>query len=56
MTKEKIEKIIENTKKLQEALADYSCDNCKEKNTCPFYEKGADECVYEIMAITAKGV
>lgn len=26
------------------------CDNCKEKEKCPFYEEGAEECVYEAMA------
>ena len=23
------------------------CDTCKERGTCPFYESGAEECVYE---------
>ena len=26
------------------------CNNCKEKDTCAFYEKDADECVYEALA------
>lgn len=29
------------------------CDNCTAKNTCSFYEKGADECVYDVLAATA---
>lgn len=30
------------------------CNNCSAKNTCPFYEKDADECVYEVLAEAAK--
>ena len=30
------------------------CDNCTAKNTCNFYEKGADECVYDALAALAK--
>lgn len=30
------------------------CDTCKEKGTCPFYESGSNECVYEILAQIAK--
>lgn len=26
------------------------CDTCKGKEKCPFYEKGAEECVYEALA------
>ena len=29
------------------------CDNCTAKNTCNFYEKGADECVYDVLAAAA---
>ena len=29
------------------------CDNCIAKNTCNFYEKGADECVYDVLAALA---
>lgn len=25
------------------------CDTCKEKGTCPFYESGSNECVYEFL-------
>lgn len=25
------------------------CNNCKEKDTCSFFEKDADECVYEAL-------
>lgn len=31
------------------------CDNCTAKNTCSFYEKGAEECVYEVLAAAVKG-
>lgn len=30
------------------------CNECKEKDTCPFYEKDAEECVYEALASLAK--
>lgn len=30
------------------------CNNCSAKNTCPFYEKDTDECVYEVLAEAAK--
>ena len=30
------------------------CDTCAAKETCPFYEVGADECVYEVLAGAAK--
>ena len=30
------------------------CDNCKDKETCPFYESGEDTCVYEVLARMAK--
>ena len=30
------------------------CDNCTAKDTCNFYEKGADECVYDVLAQMAK--
>lgn len=30
------------------------CDTCAAKSTCAFYEKGADECVYEVLAEYAK--
>lgn len=26
------------------------CDKCYNKDRCPFYEKGAEECVYDAMA------
>lgn len=26
------------------------CNNCSEANSCPFYEKDAKECVYEVLA------
>ena len=29
------------------------CDNCTAKDTCNFYEKGADECVYDVLAAAA---
>lgn len=29
------------------------CDNCTAKDTCSFYEKGADECVYDVLAAAA---
>ena len=25
------------------------CDTCNEKDTCPFYEAGTNECVYEML-------
>ena len=30
------------------------CDNCKEKDSCAFYEKGAEECVYDALSEMAK--
>lgn len=27
-----------------------SCNNCPAKTNCPFYEKNADDCVYDLMA------
>ena len=30
------------------------CDTCEAKGNCPFYEAGADECVYEVLAAAAK--
>jgi len=30
------------------------CDTCTAKEKCPFYEAGADKCVYEVLAETAK--
>lgn len=29
------------------------CNNCPEANSCPFYEKDAEECVYEVLASAA---
>lgn len=29
------------------------CNECKEKDKCSFYEKDADECVYEALAQAA---
>lgn len=29
------------------------CNNCSAKETCPFYENDAEECVYEILASAA---
>ena len=29
------------------------CDTCTAKDTCNFYEKGADECVYDVLAAAA---
>lgn len=26
------------------------CNDCSAKSTCPFYEKDATECVYEVLA------
>ena len=31
-----------------------TCNSCDARETCPFYEKDAEECVYEILAETAK--
>jgi len=28
------------------------CDDCVCADRCPFYEAGADECVYEVLAKT----
>ena len=25
------------------------CDTCNERGTCPFYEAGINECVYEML-------
>ena len=30
-----------------------TCNECKAKKTCPFYDKDADECVYEVLAAAA---
>ena len=30
------------------------CDTCEAKGNCPFYEAGTDECVYDVLAETAK--
>ena len=30
-----------------------NCDNCEARATCPFYEAGSDECVYEVLAAMA---
>lgn len=27
-----------------------TCNECTERATCPFYEKDAEECVYEVLA------
>lgn len=27
-----------------------NCDTCEAKNTCPFYEVNAEECVYKVLA------
>ena len=32
------------------------CDTCTAKEKCPFYEAGADECVYEVLAEAAKKI
>ena len=32
------------------------CNNCEARGTCPFYEKDAEECVYEMLAETAKNL
>lgn len=26
------------------------CDKCSNKDRCPFYEKGTEDCVYDAMA------
>ena len=30
------------------------CDSCAEKDKCAFYEAGAEECVYEVLAVAAE--
>lgn len=30
------------------------CNNCSAKDTCPFYEKDAEECVYEVLSTIIK--
>ena len=30
------------------------CDTCEAKGKCSFYEAGAEECVYEVLATAAK--
>lgn len=32
------------------------CNNCSAKENCPFYEKDADECVYEALIVTQKRI
>lgn len=31
------------------------CNECSAKDTCPFYEKDATECVYKVLAAMKKG-
>ena len=30
------------------------CDSCEARGTCPFYEAGANECVYDAFARMAQ--
>ena len=39
---------------LEEAEVASPCNKCTAKDTCAFYEKDADECVYDILAEAAK--
>jgi hypothetical protein len=31
-----------------------TCNDCVARENCPFYEKNAEECVYEVLAAAAK--
>lgn len=39
---------------LEKTEAASPCNKCTAKDTCAFYEKDADECVYDILAKAAK--
>lgn len=32
----------------------FCCDDCRDATKCPFYEKGAEECVYDALAKAAE--